>query len=59
MPGATDLYFPVTDTQYERGFLSNVRFVPIPSLWGHTVGRGSNSADAASMNEEIAAFFAR
>ena len=56
MPGATDLYFPVTDAQYERGFLTNVTFTPIPSLWGHTAGGGANPADAAFINKEIAAF---
>lgn len=56
MPGATDLYFPVSDAEYERKFLSNVRFVPIPSLWGHTAGGGGNPADAAFINREIAAF---
>jgi homoserine O-acetyltransferase len=56
MPGATDLYFPVTDAQYERGFLTNVTFTPIPSLWGHTAGGGGNPADAAFINKEIAAF---
>jgi homoserine O-acetyltransferase/O-succinyltransferase len=58
MPGATDLYFPVTDAQYERGFLSDVRFAPIPSIWGHTAGGGSNPADAAFLNREIGAFMA-
>ena len=56
MPGATDLYFPVTDAQYERGFLSNVTFTPIPSLWGHTAGGGGNPADAAFINGEISKF---
>jgi homoserine O-acetyltransferase len=56
MPGATDLYFPVTDAQYERGFLADVTFVPIPSIWGHTAGGGGNPADAAFINREIAAF---
>ena len=56
MPGATDLYFPITDAQYERGFLSNVTFTPIPSLWGHTAGGGGNPEDAAFINKEIAAF---
>src|SRR5579872_3940226 len=59
MPGATDLYFPITDAQYERGFLPQVTFTPIPSLWGHTAGGGGNPADAAFINKEIAAFLAR
>jgi homoserine O-acetyltransferase/O-succinyltransferase len=56
MPGATDLYFPQTDAEYERTFLPNVKFVPIPSLWGHTAGGGGNATDAAFINKEIAAF---
>jgi len=56
MPGATDLYFPVTDAVYGRHILSNVKFVPIPSLWGHAAGGGGNPADAAFINREIAAF---
>jgi homoserine O-acetyltransferase/O-succinyltransferase len=56
MPGATDLYFPVTDAQYERAFLTDVTFTPIPSIWGHTAGGGGNPADAAFLNREIAAF---
>lgn len=56
MPGATDLYFPVTDAEYERTFLTTVTFVPIPSLWGHSAGGGGNPADAAFINRQIAAF---
>jgi len=33
-----------------------VKFVPIPSLWGHTAGGGGNATDAAFINKEIAAF---
>ena len=56
MPGSTDLYFPMSDAEYERKFLANVKFVPIPSLWGHTAGGGGNPADAAFINKQIAAF---
>ncbi len=56
MPGTTDLYFPISDAEYERQFLPNVTFVPIPSLWGHTAGGGGNPTDAAFINREIAAF---
>jgi homoserine O-acetyltransferase len=59
MPGATDLYFPVTDAQYERAFLADVTFVPIPSIWGHTSGGGSNPADVTFLNAEIGAFLNR
>jgi homoserine O-acetyltransferase len=56
MPGATDLYFPVSDAEYERKFLPKVTFTPIPSLWGHTAGGGGNPTDAAFINKQIAAF---
>jgi hypothetical protein len=47
----------VTDAEYESGFLSNVRFVRIPSVWGHAAGGGGNPADAAFINREISDFF--
>jgi homoserine O-acetyltransferase len=56
MPGQTDLYFPVADAEYERGFLANVRFAPIPSIWGHLAGSGSNDADNAFLNQQIRQF---
>lgn len=59
MPGATDLYFPLADAEYERQFLPRATFVPIPSLWGHSAGGGGNPADAAFINREIAAFLGR
>ena len=45
MPGATDMYFPVADAEYERPFIPNVDFRPIPSIWGHTAGAGPTEAD--------------
>ncbi len=59
MPGATDLYFPLADAEYERRFLPKATFVPIPSLWGHSAGGGGNPADAAFINREIAAFLGK
>ncbi|HWW85086.1 MAG TPA: hypothetical protein VNZ26_15860, partial [Vicinamibacterales bacterium] len=56
MPSETDLYFPVTDARYEKGFISKVTFMPIPSLWGHTAGAASNPADLKFLNEHIAKF---
>ncbi|MBM4183779.1 MAG: alpha/beta fold hydrolase [Gemmatimonadetes bacterium] len=53
LPGATDMYFPLTDAEYERSFLRNVEFVPIPSVWGHMAGGGSDPADRAFLNEVI------
>jgi len=58
MPSETDLYFPVGDARYEAGFIANVSLVPIPSLWGHTAGAGSNPADEKFLNETIGRFLA-
>jgi homoserine O-acetyltransferase len=56
MPSETDLYFPITDARYEQAFIPHVAFAPIPSLWGHTAGAGSNPADLAFLNDHVAAF---
>jgi homoserine O-acetyltransferase len=56
MPSATDLYFPVTDAQYEAQFIPKCQLVPIPSLWGHPAGAGASPADEKFLNEHIAVF---
>ena len=56
MPSETDLYFPIGDATYESGFMPNVTFKPIPSLWGHTAGAGGNPADDKFLNENIGKF---
>ena len=56
MPSETDLYFPITDARYEQAFIPRVTFTPIPSLWGHTAGAGSNPADLKFLNEHVTAF---
>ncbi len=56
MPSATDLYFPLEDAKYEAQFIPQVSLVPIPSLWGHTAGAGSNPADEKFLNEKIGQF---
>ncbi len=58
MPSETDLYFPITDAEYEAQYIPKVTFTPIPSLWGHTAGAASNPADARFLNLHIAAFLA-
>jgi homoserine O-acetyltransferase/O-succinyltransferase len=58
LPSATDLYFPLTDAQYESRFIPHVTLTPIPSLWGHPAGAGADSADARFLNQRIAAFLA-
>jgi homoserine O-acetyltransferase len=56
MPSETDLYFPLTDARYEQGFMKTVKFMPIPSLWGHPAGAAASPADAKFLNENIAKF---
>ena len=56
MPSETDLYFPVGDARYEAAFIRGVSLVPIPSLWGHTAGAGSNPKDEKFLNDTIGRF---
>lgn len=58
MPSETDLYFPVGDARYEAAFMHTVTLLPIPSLWGHTAGAGSNPADEKFLNKNIGKFLA-
>ena len=59
MPSQTDLYFPLTDAEYEKDFIPNVEFVPIPSIWGHFAGAGRNPEDNQFLNTKIRAFLLR
>jgi homoserine O-acetyltransferase len=56
MPSTTDLYFPLSDAEYEAQFIPHVVFRPIVSVWGHTAGAASNPADAVFLNRTVAAF---
>jgi homoserine O-acetyltransferase len=56
LPGATDLYFPVTDAEHEAQFIPDVDLRPIPSLWGHPAGAGASPEDARFLNDVIGAF---
>jgi homoserine O-acetyltransferase len=56
MPSETDLYFPLGDARYEASFMPRVQLTPIPSLWGHTAGAGSNPADRQFINAAVARF---
>ena len=56
MPSETDLYFPAGDAEYEGQFIGRLRFVPIPSIWGHAAGRAANDEDATFLNTEIQSF---
>jgi homoserine O-acetyltransferase len=56
MPSRTDLYFPMTDAEYEKQFMKTVKFVPIPSIWGHPAGAGASPEDKAFLNKTISEF---
>ncbi|MEO8631284.1 MAG: hypothetical protein ABI612_24795, partial [Betaproteobacteria bacterium] len=56
MPCQTDLYFPAQDSEYEATFISNVKLVPIPSIWGHLAGLGINPEDNDFLNKTIKDF---
>jgi homoserine O-acetyltransferase len=56
MPSQTDLYFPMTDAEYEKQFMKTVKFVPIPSIWGHPAGAGASPEDKAFLNRTISEF---
>jgi homoserine O-acetyltransferase/O-succinyltransferase len=58
MPSETDLYFPLTDAQYEKQFMKTVVFAPIHSIWGHPAGAAPNPEDKAFLNETIRRFLA-
>jgi homoserine O-acetyltransferase len=45
MPSATDLYFRIRDNELEVAGMPNATLRPIPSIWGHAAGRGTNPSD--------------
>jgi homoserine O-acetyltransferase len=45
MPSQTDLYFRVRDNELEVRHMPNAELRPIPSIWGHAAGRGTNAID--------------
>jgi homoserine O-acetyltransferase/O-succinyltransferase len=58
LPSETDLYFPLGDARQEAGWIRNVTFAPIPSLWGHPAGAGASPADLAFIERKLRAFLA-
>ena len=56
MPCQTDLYFPPEDSERESRFLTDVQYVPVPSIWGHLAGLGINPEDNDFLNQKIADF---
>jgi homoserine O-acetyltransferase len=53
MPSETDLYFRVRDNQIEVEQMPNAELRPIPSIWGHAAGRGSNPVDNAFIDAAL------
>jgi homoserine O-acetyltransferase len=60
MPGETDLYFPVADSEFEVANMPNAKLIPVPSIWGHfSGGPGTNPVDVKFINEQIKDLLAR
>lgn len=56
MPSITDLYFPLNEAEYEKAFIKNLIYKPIPSIWGHLAGAGINPEDNLYLNNQIKYF---
>ncbi|CAF9925169.1 hypothetical protein IMSHALPRED_006405 [Imshaugia aleurites] len=56
MPGRTDQYFAVADSEVEVGLLRKGELAVIESVWGHAAGGGASEVDAKWMDERIGAF---
>lgn len=54
MPGQTDLYFPVADSEYEVSKMPNAVLRPVPSIWGHFAGGpGTNPVDVQFIDKSL------
>jgi homoserine O-acetyltransferase len=54
MPGATDLYFPTADSEFEVAHMPNATLVPVPSIWGHFAGGpGTNPEDVRLIDAKL------
>ena len=53
MPGQTDLYFPVADSEIEVAHMPNATLIPVPSIWGHFAGGGVNPVDTAFIDGKL------
>lgn len=53
MPSDTDMYFPLTDAQYESRFIPSVELHPIPSTWGHAAGGGPTDEERRFISDQI------
>jgi homoserine O-acetyltransferase len=56
MPGSTDLLFPLEDSVDEAQYISDVRVMPIPSIWGHASGIGVNKTDNDFIDYQLKSF---
>ena len=45
MPSQTDLYFTAEDSLLEVKKMSNAKFLPIPSIWGHRAGNPAKNLE--------------
>ncbi|GAW12485.1 hypothetical protein ANO14919_018550 [Xylariales sp. No.14919] len=60
LPGKTDLYFPLEDSQYEVAHMAPGvgQCIAFPSIWGHWAGGPGNSKeDVKWLDEKLKAFF--
>ena len=54
MPGQTDLYFRVADSEAELPHLKHGKLLPIPSIWGHMAGNpAKNEEDEAFVRKAV------
>jgi len=54
MPGQTDLYFPVADSEIEVANMPNAVLIPVPSIWGHFAGGpGINPDDVKFIDDKL------
>ena len=54
MPSATDLYFPVADSEAEVAAMRRATLAPIPSVWGHVAGNdGADPVATAFMDDRL------
>ena len=56
MPSTTDQYFLLADNQYEAGFIPNVKFAPIATIFGHTGGGGTDQEATKFISHTIEEF---
>lgn len=54
MPGQTDLYFPVADSEFEVANMPDAELIPVPSIWGHFAGGpGTNPEDVTFIDDKL------